>query len=1029
MIPVFLLLALCPVCSGFNVDTQVPVIKQAGVPGGMFGFSVTMHQQSEGQQRYLLLAGAPQDAAPPGVRVNQTGALYACPITMSKSDCFRVSIDQESQPGRNLIENMWLGVTVESQGPGGRVLVCAHRYTSVQALLGTREEQYRMIGKCYVRGNDLLYNNQDEWQTYHNEMCNVNTDLDKTGMCQMGISGGFINNMLYFGAPGAFTWQGADFILQRVKSDFGIDDTVDISSPRGGLLNIYMGYTVKLGTGVLHQDLATVLSGAPRWQHKGAVYISDIEAPTLKLKQTLNGDQVGSYFGSVIALADFNNDGWQEIVVGAPYYFDRKEDVGGAVYIYNNEVGSFTDKPSMVLYGPAASGFGFSVANIGDINQDGFTDLAVGAPFEEMGKVYIYHSKSSGLQSKPSQIIEGSQIGGIPTFGYSISGGLDVDDNSYPDLLVGSLADQIALLRSRPVINVSKEFSVTPTLVDPNKCSSASCMDVRLCFSYLLSTGNARYKKNITLQYTLDADFDRRPTRVKFQGAPGAVYKGFFSMPETKCQNLQLLLQDNIRDKIHPIHISLKYSILDRELKPRSNVAPLDNFPVLNEDQTTEQIVEVDFQKECGADNVCRSNLQMEYEYLGENNETLPRVNGSQILHFDPNVKMYLRVIVTNPQSPTSPADDAHEAMLNITFPDELVFVSVSSLSCNFNGTTGILCNLGNPFRRNQKAEYNITFEATGIALRTRQVTTRLQLSTSSIQEGLVERSAYFLVDYTLQTSLSLSPFHWQTYFGGKVIGESAMKTVHDVGNPLNFTFLVINEREPLGNLGSLILSVEWPHEVANGKWLLYPTEVLVKTGNVTHCRPPGDVINPLNLTLDNSRRRRDLVEPIDVLSLPAVKREKPNTLLKCRGGGANCVRFECSLDNMQRSAAVIVKARVWNSTFLEDYRQVDRVLVEGTAELYLKTSVPSINMQTHHVLFTVAIDSELEETPPAELPLWLIIVSVGSGILLLGIIILCLWKCGFFRRANTRAKYEVRGQKAEIKVQPSETERLTQDS
>ncbi|XP_018408248.1 PREDICTED: integrin alpha-3 [Nanorana parkeri] len=1035
MIAGLLVLALCPACLGFNVDTQVPVIKQAGVPGGMFGFSVTMHQQSDGQQRYLLLAGAPQDAAPSGVNVNRTGALYACPITMSKSDCFRVSIEQESQPGRNLIENMWLGVTVESQGPGGRVLVCAHRYTSVQAILGTREEQYRMIGKCYVRGNDLLYNSQDEWQTYHNEMCNVNTDLDKTGMCQMGISGGFINNMLYFGAPGAYTWQGADFILQRVKSDFGIDDTVDISSPRENLYNIYMGYTVKLGTGVLHEDLVTVLSGAPRWQHKGAVYISDIEAPTMILRQTLNGDQVGSYFGSVIALADFNNDGWQEIVVGAPYYFDRKEDVGGAVYIYNNEVGSFTDKPSMVLYGPAASGFGFAVANIGDINQDGFTDLAVGAPFEEMGKVYIYHSKSSGLQSKPSQIIEGSQVGGIPTFGYSISGGLDVDDNSYPDLLVGSLADQIALLRSRPVINISKEFSVTPTLVDPNKCTQTSCMDVRFCFSYILSTGNAKYKKNITLQYTVDADFDRRPTRVKFVGAPGAVYKGFFSMPETKCQNLQLHLLDNILNKLHPIHISLKYSILDRELKPRPNVASLDNFPVLNEDQSTEQIVEVDFQKECGADNVCRSNLQMEYEFVGENNETLSRVNGSQILHFDPDVKkLLLRVIVTNAQSPTSPADDAHEAMLNITFPAELAFAFVfPPIALTYVGS--LLCSLGNPFRRNQRVEINITFETTRITLRTREVTTQLQLSTSSKQANLDERYANFLVEYNLQTSLSVKPVNRQTYFSGKVLGESAMKRVNDVGSPLNFTFTVISGSEPLNNMGSLILAVEWPHEVANGKWLLYPTEVLVNTGNVTRCHPPGDVINPLNLTVSSCsslllhKRRRETAESIDVLSLPAIKREKPNTLLKCRGGGANCVRFECALDNMKNTATVTVKARVWNSTFLEDYRQVDRVWVEGTAELYLKTNVPSINMQTHHVLFSVAIDSELEETPPVEIPLWLIIVSAGSGILLLGAIILCLWMCGFFRRANTRAKYEVRGQKAEMKVQPSETERLTQDS
>lgn len=38
--------------------------------------------------------------------------------------------------------------------------------------------------------------------------------------------------------------------------------------------------------------------------------------------------------------------------------------------------------------------------------------------------------------------------GGFKTFGYSISGGLDVDNNKYPDLVVGSLDDRVALLRS-----------------------------------------------------------------------------------------------------------------------------------------------------------------------------------------------------------------------------------------------------------------------------------------------------------------------------------------------------------------------------------------------------------------------------------------------------------------------------------------------------------------------------------------------------------------------------------------------------
>lgn len=77
---------------------------------------------------------------------------------------------------------------------------------------------------------------------------------------------------------------------------------------------------------------------------------------------------------------------------------------------------------------------------------------------------------------------------------------------------------------------------------------------------------------------------------------------------------------------------------------------------------------------------------------------------------------------------------------------------------------------------------------------------------------------------------------------------------------------------------------------------------------------------------------------------------------------------------------------------------------------------------------FSVDIDSELVEELPAEIELWLVLVAVGAGLLLLGLIILLLWKCGFFKRARTRALYEAKRQKAEMKSQPSETERLTDD-
>ena len=68
---------------------------------------------------------------------------------------------------------------------------------------------------------------------------------------------------------------------------------------------------------------------------------------------------------------------WQDLLVGAPYYFERKEEVGGAVYVFMNQAGtSFPDDPSLLLHGPSRSAFGFSVASIGDINQDGFQGMS-----------------------------------------------------------------------------------------------------------------------------------------------------------------------------------------------------------------------------------------------------------------------------------------------------------------------------------------------------------------------------------------------------------------------------------------------------------------------------------------------------------------------------------------------------------------------------------------------------------------------------------------------------------------------------
>lgn len=56
-----------------------------------------------------------------------------------------------------------------------------------------------------------------------------------------------------------------------------------------------------------------------------------------------------------------------------------------------------------------------------------------------------------------------------------------------------------------------------------------------------------------------------------------------------------------------------------------------------------------------------------------------------------------------------------------------------------------------------------------------------------------------------------------------------------------------------LAALGTLVLGLEWPYEVANGKWLLYPTEITIHSNGSWPCQPPGSLVNPLNLTLSVS--------------------------------------------------------------------------------------------------------------------------------------------------------------------------------
>ena len=135
--------------------------------------------------------------------------------------------------------------------------------------------------------------------------------------------------------------------------------------------------------------------------------------------------------------------------------------IGLTLLVMVGSLGLDTTTDPVILTGGPESRFGFALSSAGDVNSDGYEDLVVGAPYEGRGAVYLYQGSAKGLRTKPSQVIHAQDVPGAPlnTFGYSLSGGLDMDLNNHSDVLVGAYqSDSVVILRARPVIDIITWF-------------------------------------------------------------------------------------------------------------------------------------------------------------------------------------------------------------------------------------------------------------------------------------------------------------------------------------------------------------------------------------------------------------------------------------------------------------------------------------------------------------------------------------------------------------------------------------------
>lgn len=141
--------------------------------------------------------------------------------------------------------------------------------------------------------------------------------------------------------------------------------------------------------------------------------------------------------------------------------------------------------------------FGTSLGKIGDLNGDGFNDLAVSAPMEGEGAVYIFLGSEKGISTKPIQkislqdSIHSKFTGEKSLFGFSISGGADIDSNRYNDIAISAPnSEKVFIYKTYPVISIESQIN---SPINPLPFDNGT-IDVRLCSKYV---NNRNFSKEV----------------------------------------------------------------------------------------------------------------------------------------------------------------------------------------------------------------------------------------------------------------------------------------------------------------------------------------------------------------------------------------------------------------------------------------------------------------------------------------------------------------------------------------------------
>uniref|UniRef100_A0A3Q2CL10 Integrin, alpha V n=1 Tax=Cyprinodon variegatus TaxID=28743 RepID=A0A3Q2CL10_CYPVA len=932
--------------ASFNLDVDKPFV-YSGPERSYFGFSVDFFKSPTNLKSDVLI-GAPRANTSSSSSVVERGAVYSCPWR-SSSSCQQLQFDNTDDRTKdgNQIEfksKQWFGASVRSDGE--HILACAPLYQWSTFGFSDREP----VGTCYLKKGGTVVEYSPCRSNYHTP--------EGQGFCQAGFSADFVKKnkrRVVVGGPGSFYWQG------QLISD-------EVSEILARFQNEYV----------------TQYTNTRSTKSAGAQYDDSYLGKT-------------SFFLLCFSFVD--------LLVGAPLFMDRGPDGKlrevGQVSVYLGRGGFSFLQPELLTGSEVYARYGSAITAVGDLDKDGYNDVAISAPYggaDRNGLVYIHNGNALGLNATASQVLKGKWASSYmpASFGYSMTGNTDIDQNGYPDLIVGAFgADKAILYRARPVINVNATIEITPSIINseeksctiPGTSTAVSCFKVKYC----LAAGGvgAPSSLSFSVDLTLDRLKQKEATkRTLFLFSQKFQYSKNTTVISNKlaCEEQDVFLRDDreFRDKITPISVVMDYSLDYQLAADQTGLLPIINNRVQQSVSRQAHIL-----LDCGDDNICKPDLRLSVEsdreqiYIGDDNA------------------LTLKVTAENQ------GEGAYEAELYVYPPQQADFTGVvrsqalSRLSCAYkreNETKMVVCDLGNPMKGGTKIVADLRFSVHQLSEEDTSIKFDLQIVSSNQFQNTSPRvskvtqlailSKVSIRGSSSPTQVLLPIANWKPK-NPPVVGD-------DIGPLIVHVYELLNNGPSTFSKASLY--VDWPYRFGNGS-LLYIHNF--ETEGPINCTTDME-INPLNVSVRHTQKTEGR-NPVRVRKRDLEGREAQSDLQTLDCGTAECLRLRCQVGRLERTknAILFIYSRLDVNNFLRAENQNRSYLVRSTASFNviempyknLKTELPS-NSTTVSVSVTWADTAQ-------PVPGWVVALAVLAGLLLLGLLIFIMYKLGFFKRVR----------------------------